>query len=312
LWHRPSRRRRRTLVVIRLLRRDFRRSHVWPTLARARHVSPAWRFVVDELRKVPRVGTYRVPGLDGRVCLRHHGIDAFLLDEFLVDRLYDPPAEVAVQLGRVSRPLEVLDLGANIGFFGLFARTRYPGARVTAFEPDPANAEVHRGCQAANRADASWTLIERAVAERDGSLTFAAEGSPLSHVVPDGRRAIAVPAEDILPRLAGADLVKMDIEGGEWPILTDPRFAALGPGVLVVEYHDAASPGPDARAEAVGLLERAGYAVRPGPQRRDEGTGILWAWRHLEDAPCQRVAPLRNASSGGRPEAGARRPSGGT
>jgi FkbM family methyltransferase len=225
------------------------------------------------------VGTYRVRGLGGYVCIRHYGIDAFLLDELLVDRVYEPPAEVAAQLRRVSR-LEVLDLGANIGLFGLSIRALYPGARVTAYEPDPANAEVHRACQAANRADASWTLIERAVANRDGLVTFAAEGSPLSHVVRDGGGGIAVPAEDILPRLAEAQFVKMDIEGGEWQILTDPRFAVQGPGVLVLEYHDHGSTGPDPRAQAVALLERAGYVVDRGAERRDQGTGILWAWRN--------------------------------
>ena len=69
--------------------------------------------------------------------------------------------------------------------------------------------------------------------------------------------ATTLPAADVFPYLEGADLVKIDIEGGEWPILSDPRFAELEARALVLEYHPHLCPGPDPRECADGLLARA-------------------------------------------------------
>ena len=45
------------------------------------------------------------------------------------------------------------------------------------------------------------------------------------------------PRVDVFPYLAAADLVKIDIEGSEWEILADARFAGIAARVLVLEYH---------------------------------------------------------------------------
>ena len=87
-----------------------------------------------------------------------------------------------------------------------------------------------------------------------------------------------VPVVDALERLRDADLVKIDIEGGEWAILGDPRFEDLPARVVVLEYHPYLCPGPDARSAALELLSRAGFEIRPFEHRSD-GTGMLWAWR---------------------------------
>ena len=61
---------------------------------------------------------------------------------------------------------------------------------------------------------------------------------------------------DVLGQIAEADLVKMDIEGGEWGILADPRIARQR--ALVLEYHPRGLP---ARRRG-GVRDRAAHGPR--------------------------------------------------
>ncbi len=222
---------------------------------------------------------YRVRDNGLRVPIRHDTPDAVTLGEVFYERYYRPVPEVRRALDGARR---IVDLGANIGLFGVYAATRWPEAEIVAFEPDPDNVAVHARTIALNGLGGRWTLIEAAAAARDGRALFVAGGVTLSHLA-DGAAeaeepAIEVPVQDVLPRLAGADLLKMDIEGGEWAILGDPRFRAAPPRAVVLEYHPYLCPGPDARASAEAALSEAGLRVRSLWHRAD-GHGMLWAWR---------------------------------
>ena len=174
------------------------------------------------------------------------------------------------------KPTTILDLGANIGLFGAFAAARWPRARISAYEPDPANADVCRECIAANRLEHRWALTTAAAANRAGELRFHASGDALSHAGEGGN--LVVEARDVLGEIAAADLVKMDVEGGEWEILRDPRFAASPPRAIVLEYHPHPSAS-DPRAAVEALLRQAGLAEQSPIFHRGDGHGMLWAWR---------------------------------
>jgi hypothetical protein len=75
------------------------------------------------------------------------------------------------------------------------------------------------------------------------------------------------------------DLVKMDIEGGEWPILTDARLARLPTRVVVMEWHEHRCPHPSPRAYACDLLGGAGFVRQWHEPGRFASNGLLWAWR---------------------------------
>jgi len=89
---------------------------------------------------------------------------------------------------------------------------------------------------------------------------------------------IAVRQRDVLPLITGADVVKMDIEGGEWEILHDPRFAANPPRAVVLEYHPGRCPERDPRAAVERALQVAGLTVAP-IWHADDGHGMVWGWR---------------------------------
>jgi FkbM family methyltransferase len=216
----------------------------------------------------PVLGRYRLaerPAVS--VLVRHTTPDLGVLDEVFGARIYAPPRSLGI-------PRRVLDLGGNVGLFGAWALTRWPSAQITSVEPDPHNLDVLERCVAANAG--RWRVVAAAASTSAGELRFSAGRFACSAVAEDG--TLRVPAVDVLPWLARADLAKVDIEGGEWELLGDPRLAMTGPPALVLEYHPHRCPGADTRAEAVGLLEGAGYVV-DAVRARPDGVGMLWAFR---------------------------------
>jgi FkbM family methyltransferase len=230
------------------------------------------RFIRNELRRRPVTAVYHLRGSGVAVAIRHHTGDVLVLDEIFSQGEYEPPVGVQGVLKGLSAPA-VVDLGANIGLFGAWVLGRYPDAPVLGVEADPANAAVHRLAIEAN--DARWTLVEGFAGTRDGLVRFAAGQHATSHAAESG--SVEVAAVDVFPELANADLVKIDIEGAEWELLADPRFAALRPRVLVLEYHAEGSPGPDPARAAADALDAAGFEVIHGGRKPQFGAGILWA-----------------------------------
>jgi FkbM family methyltransferase len=260
-------------------------------LLRARTVHSSIAFALRELSRRSSVRTYRLRENGLQVRLRHHSGDVVTLGEVFHDDHYQPTPQVEQALGSVR---QVLDLGANIGLFGAFAAGRWPLAEIHGFEPDPANAALHEQTVVLNGLQDRWRLTLAAAGASAGRVEFASGGVALSHLVaPDdepetaprptgedegAHLLIEVELRDVLPMIAEADLLKMDIEGGEWAILMDPRFRASPPRAVVLEYHPRFCPSQDPAMAVDAALEAAGLTVQP-IWRRADGHGMLWAWR---------------------------------
>jgi FkbM family methyltransferase len=241
-------------------------------LLRARTVSQPTAFAVRELARRQGAFAYTVRGGGARIVVRHGSGDPVTLGEVFHERDYEPPPAMPP-----IQPRTIVDLGANVGYFGAFALERWPGAAVIAYEPDPANAAVHARAIDLNVFGERWKLRRAAAAARSGELRFHASGDALSHAGEHGE--LVVRAEDVLPLVAGADLLKLDIEGGEWAILSDPRFAQSPPRAAVLEYHPHAAAGADPHAAAIHYLSGAGFTSTATVFRRADGYGMLWAWQ---------------------------------
>jgi FkbM family methyltransferase len=239
------------------------------------------RFALNELRPREVTASYRLREGEVSIVVRHHTPDVLVLDEVFSQREYEFPPAVAEVLGKAASRLRIVDLGANIGLFGAFVLTRYPDARIVAVEPDPANAAIHALAIEAN-ATSHWTLVQAAAAAAPGTMRFSSGDFTRSHAAQAGEDAIEVAAEDVLPWIRDADLVKIDIEGGEWALLRDPRFAETEARAVVLEYHPENCPGSDPQVEAQRALRGAGFEVVPGPTKLEFGTGVLWGWRQRQ------------------------------
>lgn len=230
--------------------------------------------VVNALKPFRRVtlrGNYDVGG--HRLTLWHGADDGYIFREIFVHRLYEMPSEVRGALP--ESPIRILDLGGNIGLFGLWAMLEWPDAELVAFEPDPLNARRYRDFLSAN--NSHWNVIEAFADNVDGTVKFAATGKASSSRSLEGV-GIDVRSVDVFPYMQGANLIKMDIEGGEWNILSDPRMSAITASVIVLEYHPEQCPSNDPKAASEALLTMAGFRTR-NIFHDSSGVGMCWAFR---------------------------------
>lgn len=247
-------------------------------LSQALRVRAARRYLLASVAGSDQPRRYELRDSGLRVILRHGTRDIVTFDEVFCSSAYKPPDHVQRVLRELDRPPRVLDLGANIGLFTTYAMGVWPGAQITAFEPDPGNAAVLRACVALNPGRGTVAIVEAAAAARAGTIAFVTGLDAESHRVHADEQAATVPvaAVDVFAYFADADLAKIDIEGGEWELLGDPRLADRGPRALVLEHHGRHCPGGDPRATATELLTSAGYDVyAQGPAVG--GVGMLWA-----------------------------------
>jgi FkbM family methyltransferase len=266
----------RRIAALPPLRRVLTSRHVEPVVATVLRASPVRRvdlFLARELRPSPEPARYRLRESRATVFVRHRTPDVAALGEVFYEKQYEPPDLVAKRLAALDGPLSIVDLGANVGFFGVFAMSRYPGAQLTAVEPDPSNLRLLVRTMNAN--GWSWDVVQAAAMTADGQVGFATGGFTTSRIEPAGELVSAVDAFSLFRR---ADLAKVDIEGAEWSILEDPRLATAAPAVIVLEYHPYLCPREDPSGYAPARLASAGYHVER-TIAFDEGHGLLWAWR---------------------------------
>jgi FkbM family methyltransferase len=221
-----------------------------------------------------RAATFRVPqsiSLDGRelrlavpdeYCQRLAFIEVLLDDSY---RLRD--------LAKRARIETIMDVGANVGLFGLAARAAFPTARIHAYEPNPALAAelAHQ----AKLADVQYFL--EAIGRNSGSasLDVDPQHSVLTITRPDQSGPIPQTAFSVaLQRLGGhADLVKLDCEGTEWELLED-RESWSAVDWVTMEYHLRPDEDHDAIVRA---LDRVGFETRY--RRPFRNIGLLVASR---------------------------------
>jgi FkbM family methyltransferase len=174
----------------------------------------------------------------------------------------------------------ILDCGANIGLASLFFKRRYPAARITAFEADPAIAAMLEENVRRNGA-ADVEVVAAAVWTESGEVTFRPDGADSGAVASlagaPGTDAIRVPTVRLADRLAAEriDLLKLDIEGAETAVLADCAGALDNVNALLLEVHEF-DPTRRRCPELLQLLGDSGFTyavthVTPLPWRQPRG-----------------------------------------
>ena len=214
---------------------------------------------------------------------------------------HDIFVEGALEFRTTTDAPRILDCGSNVGLASLFFKRRYPGARITAYEADPALCETTKKNLARNGA-ADVEVVHAALWTSDGEVTFRSEGSDsgmidgLSGAVPGKRVTVpGIRMRDILAH-DRIDLLKLDIEGAEDAVLADCEPVLDRVHAIVMDLHEF-DVNDRQSARVFELLTRCGfvYAVDefvPQPWRPPvasaqspfPGKALVWsmtvrAWR---------------------------------
>jgi FkbM family methyltransferase len=157
----------------------------------------------------------------------------------------------------------VYDLGANVGYYTLLSAVLAgPRGRVFAFEPLPRNLEFLRRHLSLNRID-NATVIEAAVTDRGGTVRFEEDASTSKgRIGAQGTLEVRSVALDELvarERMPRPDLLKIDIEGGEFLALQGARRALFKshPPIFLSTHSG------KAHKDCLSFLESLGYRIVP-------------------------------------------------
>lgn len=123
--------------------------------------------------------------------------------------------------------LDILDIGANVGSFALWATRRWPGSRVRSFEPNPETfAILKRNLAGYGQVQPFNAAIYPSDKAREAFFSrYAGDGEAglLRYIGDTFRAGVIEPSFEvdiIRPEALGsADIVKIDIEGGEAEVL---------------------------------------------------------------------------------------------
>jgi FkbM family methyltransferase len=144
----------------------------------------------------------------------------------------------------------ILDCGANVGIFSVWAARRRPHARIVALEPFPATFEaLEANIRDNGLADRVECLQVGLAAEASHRLIRVAGDSPNRQLVLGGtadpsEQTITVQCVDLTEclrrhELDDLDLLKMDIEGSEWEVLlSTPPDVLARIRHIQLEYHE--------------------------------------------------------------------------
>ena len=139
----------------------------------------------------------------------------------------------------------IVDVGGNVGYSLLFWCSSYPYARVLTYAP-PVHCELIKWHLQANGYSDRVTLLQAGAAGKDSNGVLV-DDDIRSKIMKEGdsnprnRPLLEIRAVDFFETVGiePIDILKIDIEGGEYELLQDPRFAQVAgrSRCILMEWH---------------------------------------------------------------------------
>lgn len=150
-------------------------------------------------------------------------------------------------LDHIKNAKVIMDIGAQIGTFSLYAHQLNPTAKIYSFEASAANHACLQNNIRINRADNITPFHKAVVSESREVKLFLSESNTGGHSLyqQTGKAEVVqgMGINEIFDtlKLAQCDLIKMDCEGAELEIVAAMNTENLSKTrAIIMEYHDAA------------------------------------------------------------------------
>lgn len=183
------------------------------------------------------------------------------------------------EYGRFPGRDTVIDIGANIGMFALYA-ARQGARRVVSFEPNASAFEIMQRNLSGLGGRCEARARRLAVSGKHGeTVRFPVEASVYNRIAEAGEAgtfesvattSLAHIVETEAPQ--GVDLLKLDCEGAEYDILYAPDAPLERVREIRMEYHGGRG------GELAAFLQKRGFMVDRF-EADSPSTGMLWASR---------------------------------
>lgn len=187
------------------------------------------------------------------------------------------------EYGRMQDYRTIVDIGANMGGFTVYAAQTCPNSKIYCFEPEERNFGILMRNIAINSLEARVHASQCAVASSTGYRAMAIGSSPTNSLVMNGacekRQAVrCTTLREIFEqqKLETVDLLKMNCEGAEYEILegcTRSDFERM-PRIRL-EYHNLNTVNQNGKCLAK-YLKGKGYQIEHFTSPRDD-SGFIWA-----------------------------------
>lgn len=158
------------------------------------------------------------------------GSDELVVKETWVENVYDIKHGDFIVDGASDKAMVMVDIGANIGAVSIFAASLDPKIHVFAFEPEHDNHELLMKNVRENRLTGQITVLKQAVSNYSGTGNIScSEGNSQLTSNKDDEQVQVITLADLFRqnKIDECDVLKIDIEGAEYPLLTDATYEDL-------------------------------------------------------------------------------------
>lgn len=200
--------------------------------------------------------------------------DARFIEEIMVQKCYNPTSNL-----EIGPDDTVLDLGANVGVFSIYAGTCANRGRVVAVEPELENFTFLKDNVKANGL-LNVVLVNAALSNKTGNVALNVSSAPGGNTIMDEKSLITqvcsgLTMEDLLSEhsIESVDFLKMDVEGAEFFAFERTEWLEKVKRVAMEIHPRFGDPSLIVR-----VLEKAGFTLRQTTAYNQEYM-YVYAWR---------------------------------